>query len=706
MSQWFKTVKRGFLLDFQMPDADQMPIGQLANLSNIDPAGIVKKLHKAGVQALYVHAKDNQGNCYYDTAYGHKHTGLGDIDLMQAFSTACRKLDMRILYYVQLSRERRGNLVPSYAARDADGNPVVLVKDLPLLPENDERPVMCLNGPGRDYLHNILRELSENYDFDGFWLDCFFWWGNLNPCYCRTCRAKYEEDTGQTLPAAGDTTSPAWKRYFRWRRQLNTLILKELTDTIRCANPHLSITHNGTSSPAWADLAFCDADDYVSHEFHYGDGYANLALTCRTNEALKPGVPGEVEVWRFFNSPEITNWVRGYQVRPVPQLLTEMSTILANNGLIQYYDQILPDGTLDDRSIAHLKDAFREVTRYEPFIKPKQKRVPYAAILWSKATDSFAPASQAAAHHAGLGGFHHALMEKRVLHTVVTERALETADGLDGVKVLVLPNAACLSEQEAQAIRAFVKKGGGLVATYRTSLNWEEGSSREDFLLRDVFGARYLEPFSYLYGFQKFNTKHPILEDLPQDWPMTVWTTKQLKVEVAGKASALGHLVNPMRGMHMGHPPQEDTPYPACVIHKYGKGRVVYFPQPLGDIYMKYGHPDTRQLITNAVLWAAAKTPPVWVQSPDTVEVTMWQTPGSRSRSIHLVNRTANGPMRIKGSVINEIIPVFNVEVQVPFKVKKATLQPEGKVLKISQKDGQSTVKIPRLDLYGILVLE
>ncbi len=54
-----------------------------------------------------------------------------------------------------------------------------------------------------------MKELAERYDFDGYWLDCFGWWGRVNPCYCDDCRAKYREDTGSVLPAAEDKESAA-----------------------------------------------------------------------------------------------------------------------------------------------------------------------------------------------------------------------------------------------------------------------------------------------------------------------------------------------------------------------------------------------------------------------------------------------------------------------------------------------------------------
>jgi hypothetical protein len=63
---------------------------------------------------------------------------------------------------------------------------------------------------------------------------------------------------------------------------------------------------------------------------------------------------------------------------------------------------------------------------------------------------------------------------------ILTEYDLEEVD-LKGVRVLVLPNVACLSERAAEVIRRFVRQGGGLVASFETSLYDENFARREDF---------------------------------------------------------------------------------------------------------------------------------------------------------------------------------------------------------------------------------
>jgi hypothetical protein len=76
--------------------------------------------------------------------------------------------------------------------------------------------------------------------------------------------------------------------------------------------------------------------------------------------------------------------------------------------------------------------------------------------------------------------------------------------------------------------------------------------------------------------------------------------------------------------------------------------------------------------------------------------------------AIHLVNTSGPHAEPPKPGGIREIPPTgpLTVAVRVPQKPKSVTLQPEGKPLEVTWKDGLATVTLPKLDLYAILVCE
>jgi hypothetical protein len=303
-----------------------------------------------------------------------------------------------------------------------------------------------------------------------------------------------------------------------------------------------------------------------------------------------------------------------------------------------------------------------------------------------------------------LEGFHLALLERHLPHRLM--RDIDLAQGVVGSpKVLVLPNLMLMSPEACEAVRRFVAAGGGLVATFRTSLCDEDGNPRDNFALADVFGADYMEMFGFSYGFVRFDEAHEITRNIKLGFPMTLWEKHQTKVRPRNGAQALGRLVNPMRGMHMGNPPQEVTPWPALVLNTFGKGRVVYMPQQMGDCYQDYGHPDNRALLADAVRWAAGGPPPVELEGPATVEMVPWGQGGGK-RIVHLVNRTSAGPMRTKGSVITECIPVHNLKLVFADRLRHARLEPDGLALEVRPCGVHWETTVPRLDIHGMVIVE
>src|SRR5262249_40098766 len=87
-------------------------------------------------------------------------------------------------------------------------------------------------------------------------------------------------------------------------------------------------------------------------------------------------------------------------------------------------------------------------------------------------------------------GIYQALLQARVPFEMVHDRLLD-AEHLRAFKLLVLPNIACLSDRQCDDIRAFVRGGGGLLATFESSLYDERGERRPDFGLADLFGVRF-----------------------------------------------------------------------------------------------------------------------------------------------------------------------------------------------------------------------
>ena len=84
-----------------------------------------------------------------------------------------------------------------------------------------------------------------------------------------------------------------------------------------------------------------------------------------------------------------------------------------------------------------------------------------------------------------------------------------------------------------------------------------------------------------------------------------------------------------------------------------GGSRVVYIPWDIDRTFWEVMCVDHGRLLRNAIRWATNEAPPVEVEGPGVLDVTVWRQ--RDSMTVHLVNLT--NPMMMKGP-LREIIPV------------------------------------------------
>jgi hypothetical protein len=98
-------------------------------------------------------------------------------------------------------------------------------------------------------------------------------------------------------------------------------------------------------------------------------------------------------------------------------------------------------------------------------------------------------------------------------------------------------------------------------------------------------------------------------------------------------------------------------------INQLGQGRVVYFPWDVGRTFWEVLNADHGKLLRNAVLWATNEAPPVAIQGPGVIDLSIWTQ--KDSMTVHLVNLTNS--MMMKGPV-RDIYPIPRqaVRIRVP----------------------------------------
>jgi len=237
------------------------------------------------------------------------------------------------------------------------------------------------------------------------------------------------------------------------------------------------------------------------------------------------------------------------------------------------------------------------------------------------------------------------LMEDHLPLDIIIEPDVEDLRKLRQYKVLILPNAACLSQKALNTIYAFVKAGGGLVATHESSLCNEFGDRRRDFGLSNVYGAHFQDTDDYSARWPNYpkwtevylGVSDPDLHRIADD-PIVRsnyrrgsdrlqyigWMTN---VDVATGAKQLGRRLAV---------PKE---WPFIVLNQAGQGRSVYSAADIGQAYFLAPYQYQRRLIANAVRWAAGSNrPPVRVDAPLCVQAAFYTQANGKRTIVHLLN--------------------------------------------------------------------
>ncbi len=504
---------------------------------------------------------------------------------------------------------------------------------------------LCLMGPWGDYLIDVLAEAMTmypeivGYSFDGI--------HNSGICYCDHCIADYRKETGKEIPDMPadlgpndyprlDMNNPECRRYQRWIDHRIENFCVKLQTRLKAINPDFALVTWTTNAgrfghflsiprnmPTRMNLLFDDpGQEYWLDETNRGNtvvpAFANAYIWATTNHR------------QAHSEPYLMSHGNPYGCDSFPPEEVLRRCMLT----ITYGAQVgLATGWTNVHEAC--QKALLEVDRRKQWLTHKEPE-PWAAMVMSDDTNCFYGRDYRKDEERYLSnvfGTFRTGIEKHLQLTIINDWNLSDAD-LAGYKVLVLPNTAVISEAAADAIRRFVRNGGGLVASVDTSLFDEYGDPRKDFLLADVFGVHYngviegdakkegIDPnfamaINDSYWEKRKNifdfkmTKHPMLDtprlmQLVGDKPVTF---KGQAVSVTPDKDA--QVIATITARESGA-----VERPAIVVRQYGKGKVVYFAGGFDSAYYLYPYPYQRELIAQAMRWAAPEDPTITVDAP------------------------------------------------------------------------------------------
>jgi len=588
------------------------------------------------------------GGCvaYYPTQIPlhHRSAWLGERDVLGELVAGCRQLGMVVIVRTDphATYDDTEASHPDWIHVTADGQRRRHWA-------SPEMWVTCGLGPYNfDFMTEVKREIAMRYKPDGIFINR---WDGSGQCYCEHCRKNFREASGHELPRSNNPQDPARRAYILWRQERLFALWRKWDDAVRAIHPDSCVIPN-TGGGAGSGLDMVRIGQLAptlmaDHQARRGVmppwGNGKRGKEFRATMGRKPIVGifsvGLEEPYRWKDSVQNAAEIRLWALNGLA------------NGLRPWFTKFA--GAIHDpRWLQPVEELYTWCAANEKYLR-HERPLARVAIVYSQQTAWFVPGERGSREDA-TDGWYHALVEARVPFEMVHDRLLD-AEHLAAFKTLILPAIAALSDAQCEQLRAFVRRGGGIVATTTTSLHDEWGVKRKDFGLADLFGVSFAGKTegpmrnAYLRLEHDAVKSHPLLAGL-EDAPRIVHGVNRLEVVTKEKfphpplTLIPSYPDLPMEKVFMKTP---RTDIPQVFLREVGAGRVVYFPWDIDRTFWEVLDPDHGKLLRNAVTWATNEPAPVEVRGPGVVEVVPWRQ--KNSLTVHLVNLT--NPMMMKGPI-------------------------------------------------------
>lgn len=672
------------------------------DLQRLSPEVLAKTVKKMGGNVQHFHCMElskkesgsglDDGSLHFKTSVASKQNP----DRLAQYLPYAKKYGIRVVVYfnVHWYTPDFGKKHPDWIQIKEDGSQIMNVYGT--------GTSFCINSPYREWVFQILRDLCK-YDIDGIFYDgpIFF----SNTCYCEYCKALFHEKTGENPPSKSNRNHSLWKEFIEFQAESMERFLEESNKIIKRVNPEILFYMNGNSNwPYWTTGR--DNHRIIKHTDILGAEGGFLYGNLNQTPVFKPGLTGKLISSQADGKPTVVFDCAGHKPWSWYLLPEKEISILLYETCFSgsnYWIAVFPDdiNQPEMKTISEFGDFIRK--NPDPFHNTQS--MSNIALCWSTKsaemyTGSSVPLTDFTAQingkeigdlHAEFNGFYKALSKSHVPFDVIDDYEF---DLLKKYNLVIFPNSACLSNDDCEKIREFVKQGGNIVASFETSLYDENGKQRENFGLSDVFGLNFtgkiIGPMEYDYVSFASTKKIEYLKGIKKKFfPAPEYG---IFVEVRS-AKPIIFFCKKLIGRYDGVPEISDIPM--MTVNRYGKGNCIYLAGTYGATVDNFGFFEYLAIVRNFCNCLAQNY--VVVENDKNIEIFLRKK--ENKAFLYMINLTC-GLER----PINSIEPLQNTKIILKgLNVSSCKTLKEGKSLDLIRKKGKVELLLPSLCDFEII---
>lgn len=620
-------------------------------------------LIKGHVDSITLFSKCHHGWAYHPSKANDMHPGL-DFDLLGAQIEAAHEIGVK---------------TPVYLSAGFDEKTVKRHRDWAYVWKlggtNDYSGpgyhLLCQNSPYREHFLKQIKEVVENYDADGIFLD----FSGEYVCYCDHC-LKILKEEGKDPTDFNNVRDLARRTYAEYAKQV-----REVIDSVK---PGLPLFHNsGHIKPGRRELAFFNTHLELESLPTGGWGYDHFPMSAAYARTLGMDFLGMTGKFH-------TTWGECGGYKHPNALKYEVALSAASGAACSVGDQLAPNGKLDNATYTLIGEAYKTLEDREKWVKGFKNAADIAILTNEAVMNTYGD-------DAGLSednlksdvGCARVLLEKHYLFD-----SIDVDADFKKYKLIIMPDTVVINDELKSKLEGYLADGGKILASYKSGMDFGGEAFMLDYGCRAegdcIYSPTYIRP--------KFQI--PSLENAD-------YVIYDKAVNILNKdAVSIADIISPYFNRTVEHfsshfhAPSSGKKYCDAIVKK---GNVIYAAQKLFYNYAVKGSIYTKEIIDHLIEELIGDSLSVKASLPAQGILTLTESDDKKAKNIHILYAS---PVKRgeKTEVIEDIIPLYNIDVKVKLDSapKSVSLVPENKELPFEYDGGYVSFTVPKVDCWQI----